>query len=309
MHKPYKSKHAMKKILFLFFAITTMSLQAQELTFSVKINTLKLQTVDPKVFATLESTITEFLNNQKWTNDVFESQERINCNLVMTIQEELSPTSFKADLAVQASRPVFGSSYETRMFNHLDKEITFSYEQFQPLIYSRNVFNDNLSSVLAFYVYVILGMDYDSFSLFGGDDHYQTAQEIMNTVPQNVASSAAGWRSTEGNRNRYWLIENLLSPRVRPLRQALYEYHRQGLDVMANDVNTGRAIILQALEEVDKVNQSYPNAMIVQTFSNAKSDEIVEIFKRGTRQEQDRVVQIMTKVDATNASKYRSIKS
>ncbi|NUO02008.1 MAG: DUF4835 family protein [Saprospiraceae bacterium] len=299
----------MKKILFLFFALITVAVQGQELTFSVKINTLKLQTVDPKVFLTLEQTLAEFLNNQKWTDEVFETQERINCNLVLTIQEELSPTSFKADLAIQASRPVYGSTYETRMLNHLDKEVSFSYEQFQPLIYSKNVFNDNLSSILAFYVYIILGMDYDSFSLFGGDEYYQTAQEIMNTVPQNVASTAAGWRSVEGNRNRYWIIENLLSPRVRPLRQGLYEYHRQGLDMMANDVNTGRAIVLQALEEVDKVNQSYPNAMIVQMFSNAKSDEIVEIFKRGTRQEQDRVVQIMVKVDATNASKYRNIKS
>jgi len=299
----------MKKMLFLFFALAAVGVQAQELTFSVKINTLKLQTVDPKVFATLEQSVAEFLNNQKWTDDVFETKERINCNLVLTIQEELSPTSFKADLAIQASRPVYGATYETRMLNHLDKEVTFSYEQFQPLIYSKNVFNDNLSSILAFYVYIILGMDYDSFSLFGGDEHYQTAQEILNTVPQNVASSAAGWRSVEGNRNRYWIMENILSPRVRPLRQGLYEYHRQGLDMMANDVNTGRAIILQALEEVDKVNQSYPNAMIVQMFSNAKSDEIVEIFKRGTRQEQDRVVQIMTKVDATNASKYRTIRS
>lgn len=299
----------MKKLLFLFFVLAAVGLQAQELTFSVKINTLKLQTVDPKVFTTLEQSVAEFLNNQKWTDEIFETTERINCNLVLTIQEELSPTSFKADLAIQASRPVYGSSYETRMLNHLDKEVTFSYEQFQPLIYSKNVFNDNLSSILAFYVYVILGMDADSFSLFGGDDHYQTAQEILNTVPQNVASSAAGWRSVEGNRNRFWIIENILSPRVRPLRQGLYEYHRQGLDMMSNDVNTGRAIVLQALEEVDKVNQSYPNAMIVQMFSNAKSDEIVEIFKRGTRQEQDRVVQIMTKVDATNASKYRNIKS
>ncbi|MDZ4680744.1 MAG: DUF4835 family protein [Saprospiraceae bacterium] len=299
----------MKKMLFLFFVLAAVSLQAQELTFSVKINTLKLQTVDPKVFITLEQSVAEFLNNQKWTDEIFETNERINCNLVLTIQEELSPTSFKADVAIQTSRPVFGSSYETRMLNHLDKEVTFSYEQFQPLIYSKNVFNDNLSSILAFYIYIILGMDADSFSLFGGDEHYQTAQEILNTVPQNVASSAAGWRSTEGSRNRFWIIENILSPRVRPLRQGLYEYHRQGLDMMSNDVNTGRAIVLQALEEVDKVNQSYPNAMIVQMFSNAKSDEIVEIFKRGTRPEQDRVVQIMVKVDATNAAKYRNIKS
>src|SRR5690606_19052162 len=144
-----------------------------------------------------------------------------------------------------------------------------------------NQYNDNLSAVLAFYAFVIIGKDYDSFSPMGGEPYFQLAQDIVNSVPQSAASSNPGWRSVEGNRNRYWLVENLLSPRVRPMRQAMYNYHRQGLDIMSADVETGRAVITQALDEVARVNQSYPNSMIVQLFNNEKSSEIVEIFKVG----------------------------
>ena len=282
--------------------------KAQELNVTVKINIQKLQTVDPKVFETLEQTVNEFLNSQKWTEDIFEPEERINCNFLLTIQEELSPTSFKADLAIQSSRPVFGSSYESPLLNHIDKELTFSYEQFQPVQFSRNTFNDNLSAVLSFYVYVILGMDYDSFSPFGGETYYQIAQEILNTVPQAVANSAGGWRSIDGNRNRFWMIENILSPRVRPYRQAMYDYHRQALDTMVDDIPTARAILVQAVDNIGKVNQSYPNSMIVQMFANTKTQELVEIFKKGTRQEQDQVIRVMTRLDPSGVSKYRAMR-
>jgi hypothetical protein len=297
--------------LFFFFIAAWLPFAgyAQELNVTVKVNAQKLQTVDPQVFVTLETQIREFLNDQKWTDDVFEPEERINCNLILTIQEERSATSFKADLAVQASRPVFNSNYETPLFNHLDKDVTFVYEQYQPLIFSRNSYNDNLSAVLSFYVYVILGLDYDSYSTFGGEPHFQMAQEILNNVPQSAAAANPGWRSIEGNRNRFWLIENILSPRVRPYRQAMYDYHRQALDIMSDDAGSGRAIMVDALSGLQQVDQAYPNSMIIQVFNNAKSDEIVEIFKGGARQEQDRVIQIMSKLDPTNASKYRSLRN
>ena len=299
----------MRHFILLSLLALVCKLPAQEFNFNVKINTQKLQTVDAKVFVTLESTIKEFLNSQKWTQELFEPEERINCNMVITIQEELSPTSFKADLNISASRPVFNSVYESVLFTHLDKDLTFVYEQFQPIQYSNNTFNDNLSSVLSFYTHIILGMDYDSFSPFGGEKYFRAAQDILNTVPQSAATSNPGWRSIEGNRNRFWLIENILSPRVRPYRQAMYDYHRQSLDIMADDVNTGRAIMLGALENMLTVNSSYPNSMIVQVFSNAKSAEIVEIFKGGNSREQSRVIQIMSKIDASNASRYRDIRN
>ena len=294
--------------LILLSLIISIGLQAQELNANVKVNTQKLQTVDPKVFETLEQTIQEFLNNQKWTSDVFELEERINCNFILTIQEELSPTSFKADLAVQSSRPVYMSEYETPLFNYIDKEVTFYYEQYQPIQYSRNQYNDNLSAVLAYYAFIIIGKDYDSFSPMGGEPYFQLAQDILNSVPQSAASSNPGWRSVEGNRNRYWLVENIMSPRVRPMRQAMYAYHRDGLDVMFQDVETGRAVITQALSEIGSVNQSYPNSMIVQLFNNEKSAELVEIYKLGSLEQQNEVIRLMSRLDPANASKYRASK-
>ena len=151
-------------------------------------------------------------------------------------------------------------------------------------------------------------MDYDSFAPFGGEQYFQTAQEIVNSVPQSAQDEDNSWRALGSNRNRFWMIENILSPRVKAYRQAMYDYHRQGLDMMADDVNAGRAIILSALDEIGKVNQTYPNSMIVQMFNNAKSQEIIEIFKQGARSEQDQVIRIMSRVDPANSSNYRSMK-
>lgn len=296
-------------IFFLFtFFFTSFLGFGQEMNFTVKVNTQKLQTVDPKIFTTLENTLTEFLNSQKWTDDAFEIEERIEGNLLLTIQEELSPTSFKANIAIQASRPIFGTDQNSLMINHIDNDITFNYQEYDPIRYSRNNFIDNLSSILAFYVNIILGLDYDSFAPFGGERYYQTAQEIVNTIPQSVVDSDLGWNSSRSDRNRFWIIENILSPRVRPYRQAIYDYHRQALDIMSDDVATGRAIMLQALTNIRDVNQAYPNAIITRMFVNAKADEIIEIYKNGTKQEQDEVIRIMTKIDASGAAKYRSIR-
>ena len=297
-----------KLITTVCFLLAIQGLWAQELNASVRINIQKLQTVDPRVFETLEQSINEFLNNQKWTNDYFDLEERINCNFLLTIQEERSPTSFSAELSIQASRPIYNSSEETVLFNHIDRDVSFTYEQFQPIIFSRNSYNDNLSHVLSFYAYIILGMDYDSFALYGGTEHFQTAQDILNNVPSSAAAANPGWRSLDGNRNRFWIIENLLSPRVRPFRQAMYDYHRQALDVMADDQATGRQMIVEALEKIADVNQAYPNSMIIQMFNNTKSSEVIEIFKGGTLAEQDKVIQLMSRIDPANSANYRAIK-
>ncbi len=295
-------------IPFVFLLFTTVALQAQEFNYNVRLNFEKAQTTDPKVFESLELALKNFLNNQKWTNDEYEPEERIDCNIQLTITEELSATAFKADMAVQASRPVYGSDYQTTLISYVDKGVVFEYEVFQPLEFSDNVFNDNLTSILGFYCYIILGMDYDSFSPFGGEAHFQKAQDILNSVPPNATSRYKGWRQLDGNRNRYWMIESILSPRTRNMRQAMYNYHRLALDVMANDVAVGRSAMHSALKEMEKVSKSYPNAMIVQMFALAKGDEIIEVFKGGTRQEQNDVIRIMSKIDAANASKYRKIR-
>ncbi|MCR9101997.1 MAG: DUF4835 family protein [bacterium] len=284
------------------------AMQAQELEVIVRTNTQKLQQADPQIFETLASSIAEFMNNQKWTNDAFEPEERIKANILITIQEELSQVAFKADIAVQASRPVYNSNYDTPLLNYIDKGVVFTYEPFQPIQFSQNRFNDNLSSCLAFYAYIILGLDYDSFAAYGGEPYFQAAQEIVNMVPDGAAAASPGWRAIDGDPSRFFLIENLLSPRVRPFRQAWYEYHRQGLDVAANDVATCRAIIAASMEQFRDVDQAYPNSMIIQTFSDTKADEIMEIFKKGTPQEKNKVVQTMTRLDASNTSKFRALK-
>ena len=297
----------MRKIILLtLLLVKGLTGFAQEFNFNVRVNTQKLQTVDPQVFETLSQTIRDFMNNTQWTNETFAVEERIECNLILTVQEEINPTTFKADLAIQSSRPIYNSSDQTIMLNHLDQDVEFSYEQYQPLEFSVNVFNDNLSSVLSFYAYIILGMDFDSFSLYGGEPYFQIAQDILNSTPQNGVFR--GWRSMDGNQNRFWMIENILSPRVRPYREAMYNYHRYGLDVMAEQPDQGRAIITQYLDNIQDVYQNYPNSMILQMFLNSKSKEIIEIFKRGISTEKDKAIRIMSRIDATNASEYRQIR-
>ncbi len=285
--------------------------QAQELEFDVTVNTPKLQTVDPRVFQDMESQLQSFLNNRKWTEDAFNQEERIKCNIQLTITEELGPTSFAADLAIQSARPVFNSSLETALLTHVDKGVTFRYEQFQPLEFSENNFNDNLTSILGFYVYLILGLDYDSFSPLGGEEYLQRAQNIINIIPSNVADGNPGWRPNDGNgnRNRYWILENLLSPRVKDLRYALYDYHLRGLDLMPKNQDLGRANILKAMQSIEKVGRAYPNSMIIQMFFNAKNNELVDIFNQGTRAEKTEIIRICSKLDPANAIKYRKIGS
>ena len=298
----------MKKILLLTFTIflTQFSI-AQELLFDVTVNTPKIQDVDPKVFKDMETSIQEFLNNRKWTGDVYEQEERIKCKIQLTIEEELSQTSFRANLAIQSTRPIYGSTEETPLLNHVDKNVIFNYEPFQPIVFSKNLFQDNLSALLGFYVNVILGMDYDSFSPFGGDPFFQTAQDIITSIPQSAASSYPGWRQIDGNRNRYWMIENLTSPRIKDYRMAMYKYHREGLDNMHIDSNAGRSTILEAINTIKSVNRNYPSSMILQMFANSKRGELIEIFKNGTRIEKDEFFKVMVRVDASNANEYGRI--
>ena len=299
----------MKKILLLssllFLSLYT---KAQELDVSVTVNTPMLQTTDPRVFENLRTAIQEFMNNQKWTDDVFEEDERIKVELILTVTDERSPVQFGGELAIQSTRPIFGTINETPLLNHYDKDFLFEYEQFQPLEFTENQFQNNLTAVLSFYAYIILAMDYDSFSPSGGEPFYQKAQEIVNNIPPNAASTYKGWRASDSNRNRYWIVENSISNRMRPYRQALYDYHRQGLDVVHKDITTGRAIMSTALQQLRDAEKAYPRTMIIQMFSNAKSQEIIDVFAGGTPQEKNDVIAVMQKIHPSKASNYRKIK-
>lgn len=297
-------------LLLLSTAVRTMA--QGELNCTVRIVTPQLQVTDRRVFDQLEIALRDFLNNTKWTNDIFEQDERIKCNFILTVKTEQANNTFDAELAVQSVRPVYGSGYETPMLSHLDKDISFQYEQNQPIQFQVDAAdNQNLPALFAFYVYVILALDYDSFSLYGGEQHLLTAQQIVTNIQNSPNNRSSGWRPADGgkNRNRYWIVENLLNPRVRPYRGAMYTYHRKGLDLFSSDIESGKTAVLQALEEVDKVNTAYFNSMITQMFANSKKDELVEMWKIGSKPQKDRVQQIMTKVDPANTPRYREIGS
>lgn len=301
----------LKRIIPAFLLlISTFALYAQgEIDATVRISTPQLQQADRRDFDQLEVVLRDFLNNTKWTQDRFEPDERIKCNFIFTISEELGNNSYRAEVAVQAVRPIYGSDFRSPLISHLDKDCVFSYQQNQPIEFLLDAAdNQTLPAILAYYVYIILGMDYDSFSLYGGEQYYLTAQQIV-TNTQSGSNAAAGWRPADGgkNRNRYWLIENLLNPRVKPYRAAMYTYYRKGFDLFTINIDQGKTAILQALEEIDKVNIAYFNSMIVQMFANAKKDELVEMWKVGTKAQKDRVMQIMSKIDPANGQRYREI--
>ncbi len=296
-------------LMLLCLSVFVSRAEAQEFRTNVIIQTPSLQNADPKVFETLQNTIQEFYNNTKFTETEYEEFEKIQLDINMTISSEITQTRFKADFAIQATRPVYNSNYSTPILTHVDKEFAFDYEQFAPIDFSENSFSTNLSSLLSFYAYMVLGLDGDSFSPYGGETHLQAAREIVNLIPQNLAETLrSGWRSIDSNRNRYWLVDDMLNPRLRDFRQIWYDYHRQGLDIMAQNPEAGRAIISDTFTVIGELNRSRPNTMILQVFSNTKNGELVEIFKRGDTAEQNLLISTMTKVDPANSAKYRQVK-
>jgi len=297
----------MKQIFLLILFIFSSSLFAQELKIDVKVNAPKLKLADPRVFQTMQRSVSEFLNNTKWTNDDFETHERIEGSLLITITEEFSPSSFVAEIAIQGIRPVFNSNYTTLLFNRVDRDFRIEYEEMQSIEVSKGVYIDDFSSLLSFYVYILLGMDYDSFSPLGGESYFQIAESVLNAVPQNSVN-AASWSLGGKKENRYWLLENLLNPKYRPYRQSTYEYHRLGLDVMAEDPDRGKAIMVSVLKEMDKVNESYPNSIVLRNFLDSKRDEVIEIFKGGSRGQKNTVYNLMARLDPSQMSNYAVIR-
>ena len=308
-HKLPEVKNMKRYIILSIAMCLAIMAQAQEFQAKVTVNTPKLQSADPKIFVTLQNSIRDMLNNTKWSEDAFEPVEQIQLTVTINITEETSATSFKADMAIQAVRPVFNSSYETVIFSSQDQDVKFAYEEYQPVEFSKNTFTDNLSSILGFYAYTIIGLDYDSYSELGGDQHFQEAQNIVSTIPSNVAQSAGGWTSIEkGQRNRYWLIENILNPRMIPYRKAIYLYHRGGLDRMADDSGTAVTACATAITQIAEAHKAYRNSMIVQIFAQMKSTEILQIFIGADTAQKQRVYKAMIQIDAANASKYAPIR-
>lgn len=289
-------------LLMVLFVIQNMN--AQELNLNVKVAVQTSFTVDPSTFRDLEKDIRNFMNTTKWSDDEYQPNERINGTMQITITSEPTPNVFQAELILQTGRPVFNSTYESPMINIIDKNVTFNFTGIQPLLKTTNTYYDNLSAILSYYAYMIIGFDEDSFSLNGGAVNFSRAQEIINSLPGNMVRDE-GWRNDQGSRrNRYWLIENLLDGRMRQFRQAYYDYHRIALDNMFDDPERSRAVMLSALTAMGQSNVEYPNTMLIQTFGDSKKDEIIEIFKMGDRGQKTKVTNIMVGMDAAKKDRY-----
>lgn len=304
----------LKKCLFVFIVtISFDKLSAQEIKAALTITSSKISTqVDKKIFQTLQGALVNFLNNRRWTNDNFQPNEKIQCNFLLSIEEAPGNNIFKGKLTVQAARPIYNTTYDSPIMNFLDDDVVFRYQEFQPIEFNENRVqgNDpvaaNLPAVLAYYVNIILGFDYDSYSLRGGDAYFQKAWNIVNNAPES--RDVTGWKAFESQRNRYWLAENLNNNRFTLIHDALFSYYRSGLDQFFANENQGRNGIMTCLNYLNTLNSDNPNSMILPFFFQGKSTEIVRIFSHATADQKAQAKNILTKLDITNASAYKELK-
>lgn len=299
-----------KYCIVLFFLILPEALVPQELNCNVQISAQKIQGSNRQVFETMQREIYEFMNNTVWTNHVYSYAERIDCNILINLTEQLSADEFRGTIQVQLRRPVFNTTYNTTLLNFIDNNLQFRYAEFQPLEFDPNTHRLNLVSVLAYYAYIILGFDYDSFSPLGGTELFQVAEKIV-TNAQNAPEP--GWKPYDGsrNRNRYWLVKNLLDKQYEGVRRFVYEYDINGLDRMESRLTEARNNIVESLRLIQEVYRRKPDPFmyLLQIVIEAKSDELVNIFTDAFPEEKSRVVQILTEIDPANKSKYQRITS
>ena len=271
----------MRKIAFILFSLFLLvTTNAQELNCTVTVNSDQVAQTNQQIFNTLERSLNDFVNKNKWTNRVYKENERLNAQMFITITEYESDR-FKGNIQIQSSRPVFNTSYESPVFNYKDNRLNFEYIEFQPLIFNENTFDSNLVGVVAYYIYIILGLDADTFSLEGGTEFYRKAQQITT---QAQGSNFAGWSpSASENRTRFELVDDLLSNTYREYRIAMYNYHRKGLDVLGDNNSTGKQVIAGTMKLFETITKRRPNAFLITTFFDAKSEEIQNIFSDGPK--------------------------
>ena len=292
-------------VLF-FFAATN----AQELNARITINTSRISsTVNKNVFNTLQTALMNFLNNRKWTTDNFLPNEKIDCNFILNLDAGTDANVYTAALTIQAARPVYNSSYISPIINFQDENIQFKYVEFQQLDFNETRVSgsdaniSNLTAVMAYYAYMILAFDYESFSPRGGDPYFLKAQNIVNNAPDG--RGITGWKAFDGTRNRYWLVENMTNSRYTIMHDVYYNYYRMGMDKMYEDENAGRVEIMNVLNLLSNFNNDNPNTMINQFFFQGKSKELISIFSKALPQDKQRARELLSKLDITNLNKYK----
>ncbi len=296
--------------LFLFSFCYSFHTYAQELQAKFTVNASRVNsTVDRRIFITLQNQLLNFVNNRKWTTDTYKGNEKIECNFLLNIDNIVETNVFKATLIVQSARPVYGTAYKAAMVNFQDAEVLFKYIEFQPMEFNDNrvqgtdALSANLTAIIAYYAYTVIGLDYDSFYPKGGEPYFQKAFNIVNNAPE--ASKIAGWKLFDGLRNRYWLNENLVNAKYNLVHDVLYSYYRSGLDKLQASEVEARSNILQSLTQLQAFNQENLNTMIVQFFMQSKQAELVSIFKKASAEEKSKVIQLLSKLDVSNAQKYK----
>lgn len=287
------------------FVLIQFSGIAQELRCNVQILSSQIQGTNKQVFKTLQEDLYEFMNTRIWTEDDFSNEERIECKILINLQNR-SGDQFSGSLTVSSRRPVFNSSYNTSLFSYKDTDIQFRYQENEPLEFDINEFKSNLTSILAYYAYIIIGLDYDSFELKGGTPYFRRAQQIVSNA-QNASGS--GWKAYESRRNRYWLVENILNNEYEEVREFIYQYHRQGLDKMHDNVSMARAEISESLELLQEVHRQEPDPhmFFMKLVVESKSNEFVNVFSESPMGESERVYEILAEIDPSHSERYEKI--
>lgn len=295
----------MKKLLVLALTFClALAAHAQDLNARVQVLAPKIQTSNKRIFQSLETAMKDFLNGRKWATDEILPAERIDCSFVVNITSWDGSSNFSAELQVQSSRPVYNSSYTSTLLNVNDKDFDFVYTEGQTIDYSDQNFQNNLSAVMAYYAYVIVGMDYDSFSKFGGSPYFAAAQNIVTNAQ---SANFKGWKAFDSNLNRYWLAENLNNKTYAPLREFIYTYHRTGLDAMADNATQGRKVIDGILPLLTQVDRTRIGAMLPTLFFSAKGDELVSIYGQADPQERVQALNVLSQADPANGTKYQRL--
>ncbi len=295
------------KLYFISLLITFTligELVSQEFLCNIQVNSQQVQGTDKRVYENMQTVLMEFVNNRQWTNYEFMPDERIECTMIINISERPSTDRFKATLNIAASRPIYKSAYNSPLLNYVDKDFEFEYIEFQPMDFQETSYTSNLVSVIAYYCYVILGLDFDSFSLYGGTPFFEKAKNIVDAA-QN--SPERGWSSFEDQKNRYWLIENYQNNTYQDLRNFSYEYHRLGLDLMSEKTDEGRSKISESLVYLQNIYNDRPGLFALKLIIDAKRDEIINIFSEGNPREKTDAQNIMKKIDPANSSEYTKI--
>lgn len=298
----------MKKIIAgLFLLVCAVQTNAQELNCQVTVSSQQVQGTDNKrIFDQLQKQAFEFVNNTKWTKEVFATNERIECTMFINITEKVSTSQYKATIQVQSRRPIYKTSYNSPLFNNNDQSFEFTYQENQPFDFNVNTYTTNLTSIFAYYAYVILALDYDSYAPMGGTEYWQKAQQIVNNAAAG-SDSGPGWKSFDGNKNRFWFVDNILNPMYNPIRNCYYNYHRKGLDVMYEKTDAGRAEILKSLESLKELHKLRPASYNMQLLFNAKADEVINIFKEANSNEKGAAIETLNLIDPSNSNKYAKI--